>query len=367
MEAPSDSHLPSTLVGPCNPQQRHTFTQPSPSAKRPRLVAETLLPCLSIPGPAGAVQAALRRTHQIRETASEEDEIPTQRLIDATSKFDDNDFKRSCWVAAIGSTTTSTPLGSINNSPTQRLSMVVAMVTTCTPNGFGDLMATLKDPTATLSASIHRNVFTDRNHARDLDVGAVLVLQNVCVFSPRSDCYLNITKKNIVKIFPKDFESSSNNDSGSEAAIECRAPAAIVISQMAHNSSYSLGNGVASRVITSQVYGTAQGCASPLNDDVDKNSSIKDAASRVPQNMEKGKEPTRDTTLLGSSTDTNASTQASVKNDNYPPASLLKQPGQASSLAVESDGAIKQMHSLASLSSLPQWTDEQLEQLFVDD
>ncbi|WJX54490.1 hypothetical protein P8452_40367 [Trifolium repens] len=67
------------------------------------------------------------------------------------------------------------------------------------------MTVTLKDPTGTIGASIHRKVFTKVEFGKDITVGSVLFLQKVAVFSPNgSTCYLNITLSNIVKVFSKD-------------------------------------------------------------------------------------------------------------------------------------------------------------------
>ncbi|PNX77108.1 hypothetical protein L195_g034511, partial [Trifolium pratense] len=92
-----------------------------------------------------------------------------------------------------------------------RVPGIVAVIKSCTPNGFGDMTVTLKDPTATIGASIHRKVFTKVEFGKDITVGSVLVLQKVAVFSPNgSTCYLNITLSNIVKVFSKDSGPSKH-------------------------------------------------------------------------------------------------------------------------------------------------------------
>ncbi|CAJ1936608.1 unnamed protein product, partial [Sphenostylis stenocarpa] len=61
------------------------------------------------------------------------------------------------------------------------------------------------DPTTTVSASVHRKVFAQPEFGKDIAVGSVLVLQKVAVFCPtRSTCYLNVTVHNIVQVFSKD-------------------------------------------------------------------------------------------------------------------------------------------------------------------
>ncbi|CAK8570958.1 unnamed protein product [Lathyrus sativus] len=42
-----------------------------------------------------------------------------------------------------------------------RVPSVVVVIKSCNPSGFGDMTATLKDPTGTIGASIYRKVFTE--------------------------------------------------------------------------------------------------------------------------------------------------------------------------------------------------------------
>ncbi|KAI7730505.1 hypothetical protein M8C21_007095, partial [Ambrosia artemisiifolia] len=86
---------------------------------------------------------------------------------------------------------------------------VVAVIKSCTPNGLGDMTVALKDPTGTASGTIHHKVLTEGDFRKGICVGSVLILQKVSVFSPsRSTHYLNITKRNLVKVFYKDGGSS---------------------------------------------------------------------------------------------------------------------------------------------------------------
>ncbi|XP_065625380.1 uncharacterized protein LOC136065741 [Quercus suber] len=67
------------------------------------------------------------------------------------------------------------------------------------------MMVTLKDPTGSINASIHHKVLSEGEFAKDISVGAVLVLQKVALFSPsRSAHYLNITLSNLVKVISKE-------------------------------------------------------------------------------------------------------------------------------------------------------------------
>ncbi|KAF7834539.1 putative nuclear localized protein [Senna tora] len=148
------------------------------------------------------------------------DPLPTQEFIRRVVEIGDEsdcDFHSKAWLSALdflrrrgmvdgNSVAFGTPLSSIKkHANIERVGQVVAVIKSYTPNGLGDLMVTLKDPSSTISASVHRKVFSEGEFGKDMKVGSVLVLQKVAVFSPtRSVCYLNITSRNIVKIFSKD-------------------------------------------------------------------------------------------------------------------------------------------------------------------
>nr|GEU72573.1 ribonuclease H-like domain-containing protein [Tanacetum cinerariifolium] len=81
----------------------------------------------------------------------------------------------------------------------EKLEQVVAIIKSCSPNALGDLKVTVKD----LS-------------------GSAIILANVSLFSPNPSMhYLNITKKNMVKVFHKDFEPGNGSGvGGSEMLME---------------------------------------------------------------------------------------------------------------------------------------------------
>ncbi|KAI9114001.1 hypothetical protein K1719_015252 [Acacia pycnantha] len=185
------------------------------------------LPHRLIPGPAGVVQAAMQRRALGRQSLLEDadDSIPTQefiRRVVQNGDINDHDFNTNAWHCALGwlrregmvdrnSVAFGTPLSSIKKQINiERVAQVMAVIKSCTPNGLGDLMLTLQDPSGTIGASVHRKVFTEGELGNDLKTGSVLVLQKVAVFSPtRSICYLNITLRNIVKIFSEGSEPAS--------------------------------------------------------------------------------------------------------------------------------------------------------------
>ncbi|GJX77170.1 copia protein [Tanacetum coccineum] len=86
-----------------------------------------------------------------------------------------------------------------------KLKKVVALITSCTPNVIGDMNVTLKDPSGTMSGTIHHKVLLDDFYAKAIKVGSALILNNVSVFYPKSsNYYLNITIRNLVKVFEKE-------------------------------------------------------------------------------------------------------------------------------------------------------------------
>ncbi|GKD70856.1 hypothetical protein Tco_1324946 [Tanacetum coccineum] len=111
---------------------------------------------------------------------------------------EDEDFKSGSWVSATNYVNAnggivSGCLGDIKNFLNNgKLDQVVAIIKSCSPNVIGDLTVTMKD----LS-------------------GAALILANVLVFSPKPSMhYLNITMRNVVKVFRKDTFSGSESGSG---------------------------------------------------------------------------------------------------------------------------------------------------------
>ncbi|GJS43466.1 transposase, MuDR, MULE transposase domain protein [Tanacetum coccineum] len=75
-------------------------------------------------------------------------------------------------------------------------------------NALGDLNVTLKDLSGTVPGTIHYKVFDVGSYENDITVGAAMILVNATVFTPKpSKHYLNITKRNVVEVFPKDTVS----------------------------------------------------------------------------------------------------------------------------------------------------------------
>ncbi|GFZ01055.1 hypothetical protein Acr_14g0006900 [Actinidia rufa] len=224
-----DSDLPS-LLRPCkrrrrrhrhhsNSQHSHQFFNSSLSLQQqPTSPSQTLpspqslqLPSPNsttpplIPGPAGPVQAAMLRkvrAHQNPTCATQE---YIRRAVEDGEE--DEDFNRNPWLCAlqflgmVGGGLPITPLSSIVLCTyIGRVDRIVAVIKSSVPNGLGDLMVTLKDPTGTIDASIHHKVLAEVEFRKEISVGSVLILQKVAVFAPiRSTRYLNITLSNVVK------------------------------------------------------------------------------------------------------------------------------------------------------------------------
>ncbi|KAL7611883.1 hypothetical protein Lser_V15G05208 [Lactuca serriola] len=242
-----DSDLQSlTLLRPCKQQRCHDESKPSinthlsqsqtlDSSKSPSETVNSLPQNITsayqaeapphvraIPGPAGVVQAAkLRKTRDMENILGQEEHpMATQEYIRRVveNPEEDDDFQGSPWLSAIEfvyaddmfNSVPNAPLGDINKYlKNGKLHQVVAVIKSCTSNELGDLKVTLKDPTGVVSGTIHHKVLTEGEFGKGIFVGSVLILHKVSVFSPsRSSHYLNITKRNLVKVFYKDNGSS---------------------------------------------------------------------------------------------------------------------------------------------------------------
>ncbi|KAL1208976.1 hypothetical protein V5N11_006504 [Cardamine amara subsp. amara] len=176
-----------------------------------------------VPGPAGVVQVAIhRKMNKDPKSFNENGEpIPTQEFLRKAAEepdWEDKDFSEDPWVSAVdyiqsegllskGGNAIGTPVSEIKSRCGNwgKVDQVVAIIKTSTPNGLGDVMVTLKDPTGTIDASVHRKVISESEFGRDIRVGAVVILKQVGVCaSSRSSHYLNITLKNISKVITKD-------------------------------------------------------------------------------------------------------------------------------------------------------------------
>ncbi|GKD14890.1 putative reverse transcriptase domain-containing protein, partial [Tanacetum coccineum] len=149
-----------------------------------------------IPGLAGIVQTTkIRKLVDTRE-GGEESVMSTQYAIDYVNV--DGWVMTGCF-------------GDVNKCiKNEKLEKVVAVIKSCTPNALGDLTVTLKDLSSTISGTIHYKVLTEERFDKAITIGAALILHNVSVFSLKQSNhhYLNITKKDMVKVFHKDGRSA---------------------------------------------------------------------------------------------------------------------------------------------------------------
>ncbi|PWA45139.1 hypothetical protein CTI12_AA520240 [Artemisia annua] len=213
-----DSDLrPTPLLRPCNKRPHTTTTQTLLSSQNPNSDNLAENPVRIIPGPAGIIQAAkLRKLADIRE-GEEECVMATQEYIRKAVEDpnEDEDFKRGPWVSAVEFVNYDEGIvnGCLGKIKTHlkngKLDRVVAVIKSSTPNALGDLTVTLKDPSGTISGAIHHKVLTEGEFGKGITVGSVLILHKVSVFSPKESAhYLNITNRNLVKVFYKDGGSS---------------------------------------------------------------------------------------------------------------------------------------------------------------
>ncbi|BBH04182.1 hypothetical protein Prudu_015249, partial [Prunus dulcis] len=179
-----ESELISLSLRPCKRSASHSLKSNHPQPPKP---TSNL-----IPGPAGALQAAMQRRTQTHlhhsHDRDKEEPIPTQEFVRRVVEVGDDhdaDFTTNPWLCTLDFLTKQgahfpTTLGSIRKGiESHRLAQVVAIIKSCTPNGLGDLMLTLKDPTGTIGASIHHTVLSEGDFGKSISVGAVLVLQKV--------------------------------------------------------------------------------------------------------------------------------------------------------------------------------------------
>ncbi|CAM0872194.1 unnamed protein product [Alopecurus aequalis] len=163
-----------------------------------------------------------------------------------------------------------------------RACRVVGIVTLCTPNGFGDILLNLKDPSGTIDASVHKKVLSNENLSKSLSVGSVIFLKQVAVLRPSNTvCYLNVTQKNVEKVLQKDsvspckqLVSSSNSerqshqpghgdDMESEAGAESSDGMTAILSKISRTKESRMpellsDNGGAAKAVNSIILGTSK-------------------------------------------------------------------------------------------------------------
>ncbi|CAN8288444.1 unnamed protein product [Cochlearia groenlandica] len=178
------------------------------------------IPTGLILGPAQPIQRGLfrKRAHDRKVLRGESSETrPTQDFIREVinePQQGDHDFSSPRWTSTIDymlregthnnrTTPLWTQVGEIQCPHSQfvKVKKLVAMLSNSTPNGQGDLLVTLKDPSGVIEGTMHHNIFNYDENRVQTGIGAVVILQNVFVgrFNMMSK-YLNITARNIVKI-----------------------------------------------------------------------------------------------------------------------------------------------------------------------
>ncbi|GJZ77497.1 ribonuclease H-like domain-containing protein [Tanacetum coccineum] len=180
-----DSDLPLTPVfRPCNRHVRETITITS-TQNTDGIVQVEEKPVRIIPGPAGIVLLAKIRKQSDIHGGGDDFVLSTQEYMKQVVEDvgEDEDFNSGQWVGATdyvkaNGGSVSGCIGDIKTFlKNGKLKQVVAIIKSCSPNALGDLKVTVKDLSSTLP-----------------------------VFSPNPSMhYLNITKKNVVKVFHKDF------------------------------------------------------------------------------------------------------------------------------------------------------------------
>ncbi|GJU03608.1 hypothetical protein Tco_1113946 [Tanacetum coccineum] len=175
-------------------------------------------PIRIIPGPAGIVQTAKLCKLVDTRKGVEESVMSTQEYIRKVIEDvgEDDDFTRAPSLSAIDYVNVDggIVMGCFRDVKkflkNGKLEKIIADIKSCTPNALGDLTVTLKDLSVTISDTIHYKVLTEESFAKTFTVGSALILHNVFIFSPKKSThhYLNITKKNMVKVFHKDGGSA---------------------------------------------------------------------------------------------------------------------------------------------------------------
>ncbi|CAN8243103.1 unnamed protein product [Cochlearia groenlandica] len=175
--------------------------------------------CL-ISGPAQPIQRGLfrKRVHDGKVLRGESSQArPTQDFIREVinePQKGDHDFSSPRWTSTIDymlregthnhrTTPFWTQITEIQCPRSQfvKVKKVVAMLSNASPNGQGDLLVTLKDPSGIIEGTMHHNILNNEEYRVNTGVGAVVILKNVYVtrFNMNSK-YLNITERNVVKV-----------------------------------------------------------------------------------------------------------------------------------------------------------------------
>ncbi|GJW05955.1 probable transmembrane ascorbate ferrireductase 4 [Tanacetum coccineum] len=175
----SDLHLTPVLRSSSS-----IHVEPSPSTPNPVRI---------IRGPAGIVQlSSSTRVTPSPSTPVMSTQEYMQKVVEDVDE--DNDFKSGPWISA-------TEYVNANGG------------ISCSLNVLGDLIVNMKDLSSTIPGTIHYKVIGEGDYGNDITVGAAMILTNVSVFSHKPLMhYLNITKRNAVKVFRKDTVPRSGSE-----------------------------------------------------------------------------------------------------------------------------------------------------------
>ncbi|GJV23882.1 hypothetical protein Tco_1376577 [Tanacetum coccineum] len=172
------------IPGPAGTVQVSSSTCFEPSSSTPN-------PVRIIPGPAGLVQRAKQLKENIFILDPDGALMSTQEYMQKVVEDvgEDSDFNSGAWISATNY-------------------VLSTGGTSCSPNCLGDLNVTMKDLSGTVRGTVHHKLLDVGTYGKDIHVRAAMILANVSVFTPKpSEHYLNITKKNVVKVFRKDTVS----------------------------------------------------------------------------------------------------------------------------------------------------------------
>ncbi|GJW78463.1 hypothetical protein Tco_0140145 [Tanacetum coccineum] len=165
------------IPGPAGTVQVSSSTCFEPSSS-------TSNPVRIIPGPAGLVQRAKQLKENVFILDPDRALMSTQEYMQKVVEDvgEDSDFNSGAWISATNY-------------------VFSTGGTFCSPNCLGDRNVTMKDLSGTVRGTLHHKLL-DVGYGKDIHVGAAMILANVFVFTPKpSEHYLNITKKNVVKVF----------------------------------------------------------------------------------------------------------------------------------------------------------------------
>ncbi|KAF9592445.1 hypothetical protein IFM89_014935 [Coptis chinensis] len=392
-------------------------SQPSQSS-HPKTQSQNPAPSSSIiPGPAGTIQAAMHRKaviNQNKDPHENNNATSTQEFLmravqeDGSNADNDGDFKMNSWLCAMefigqekNNFLIASSLGSIKKcrKSVERLPLVVAIVKSCTPNGLGDLIATLKDTSGTIGANIHRKVLTESEFGKDIAVGATLILHKVAVFSPSpSAYYLNITLNNVLKVISQESGPPSS-DTCVASQVRCVASqvrgVASITGMIRKPAFVRLGTAETTTDEDVSEYMKTKGSVGgetlpeehiPLSGRFSittNGSSHQRSVEEVKHLVRKG--VTKEATIEQSKGDDNGKDQIMTDYDMQPegiPSGIMdcsrNGTQHAFSAAKPTDnllddseidrtsGVTKERPQMISKTILPQWTDEQLDELFAD-